>query len=69
MRSPLVVFETVVFCIAAVVLRWRGWQLQHFLFTVRWRDVLAAVVLLLITEFVDFVIWKAADVDSMTARS
>jgi hypothetical protein len=29
----LVVFETVAFCIAAVVLRWRGWQLQHFLFT------------------------------------
>jgi len=55
----LVIFETVAFCIAAVVLRWRGWQLQHFLFSVRWRDVLTAVVLLLVVEFVDFLIWKA----------
>ena len=55
----LVLFETVAFCIAAVVLRWRGWQLQRFLFSVRWRDVLAAVVLLVAVEFADFVIWKA----------
>ena len=49
----LVVFETVLFCIAALVLRWRGWQLQHFLFSVSWRDVLGAVALLLVTMFVD----------------
>lgn len=55
----LVVFETVAFCIAAVVLRWRGWQLQHFLFSVRWRDVLAAVVLLMATTLVNGLLWKA----------
>lgn len=54
----LVVFEAVAFCIAAVVLRWRGWQLRHFLFSVRWRDVLSALALLLIVELVDFVIWS-----------
>ena len=55
----LVVFETVAFCIAAVVLLWRGWQLQHFLFSVRWRDVLAAVVLLMATTFVNGLLWRA----------
>ena len=55
----LVVFETFLFCIAALVLRWRGWQLQHFLFSVSWRDVLGAVALLLVTMFVDFVLWTA----------
>ena len=52
-------FECVAFCIAAVVLRWRGWQLRHFLFPVHWRDVLAAVVLLIVSTLVDIVIWKA----------
>jgi membrane protease YdiL (CAAX protease family) len=55
----LVVFETVTFCIAAVVLRWRGWRLQHFLFTMRWRDVLAAVVLLFATTLVNGLLWTA----------
>lgn len=54
----LVVFEFVAFCIAAVVLRWRGWELRHFLFPVRWRDVLAAVLLLIVSTWVDIVIWK-----------
>jgi CAAX protease family protein len=54
----LVVFEGVVFCIAAVVLRWRGWQLQQFLFAVRWRDVLGAVVLLFVSTLVNAVIWS-----------
>jgi membrane protease YdiL (CAAX protease family) len=55
----LVVFETVLFCVATVVLRWRGWQLQHFLFSLRWRDVLAAVVLLIATTFVNGLLWTS----------
>lgn len=53
----LVVFETVAFCIGAVILRWRGWQLQHFLFSVRWRDVLAAVLLLFAITLINAVLW------------
>jgi len=55
----LIVFETVLFCIAAVVLRWRGWQLQRFLFSVSWRDVLGAVLLLLADTFVSVILWNA----------
>lgn len=54
----LVKFEFVAFCIAAVVLRWRGWQLPDFLFSVKWRDVLAALLLLLASILIDSVIWS-----------
>jgi membrane protease YdiL (CAAX protease family) len=55
----LVVFECSAFVIAAVVLRWRGWQLRHFLFPVQWRDVLAAVLLLGASMIANVVIWTA----------
>jgi membrane protease YdiL (CAAX protease family) len=55
----LVVFEIVLFSLAAVVLRWRGWQLRHFLFSLRWPDVLAAVLLLFATTLVNGLLWRA----------
>ncbi|HKS56314.1 MAG TPA: CPBP family intramembrane glutamic endopeptidase [Steroidobacteraceae bacterium] len=55
----LVVFELIAFCLAALVLRWRGWQLREFLFSVQWRDVLAAVLLLMLSVLVNFVLWYA----------
>lgn len=55
----LVVFEIVLFGLAAVVLRWRGWQLRHFLFSVQWHDVLAAVGLLFATTLVNGILWRA----------
>src|SRR4029079_9125554 len=44
---------------AAMVLRWRGWQLQDFLFSVKWRDVLAAFVLLILAAIANLVLWEA----------
>jgi hypothetical protein len=55
----LVVFESITFAMAAVVLRWRGWQLQDFLFSVKWRDVLAAFVLLILAAIANLVLWEA----------
>jgi uncharacterized protein len=55
----LVVFECIAFCAAFMVLRWRGWQLQHFLFSLQWRDVLAALGLLVASTVVNAVIWSA----------
>lgn len=55
----LVVFECVVFAVAALVLRWRGWQGRDFLFSVSWRDAVAAILLLIAAEFANFLIWEA----------
>jgi len=54
----LAVFECVMFCIAAIVLRWRGWQVQDFLFSISWSDVLAALVLLIFVNFSSFILWE-----------
>ncbi|HEY7641850.1 MAG TPA: CPBP family intramembrane glutamic endopeptidase [Steroidobacteraceae bacterium] len=54
----LVIFEIVAFCVATMVLRWRGWKLQQFLFSVSWRDVLAAAVLLFVTALFEASIWR-----------
>jgi membrane protease YdiL (CAAX protease family) len=55
----LIVFECIAFCAAAVVLRWRGWRLQDFLFSVKWHDLLAALVLLIASAFVNALVWIA----------
>lgn len=56
----LVVFEFVLFAIAAVVLRWRGWKLSDFAFRVTGRHVLVALVLLAVTTAADWIIWQVA---------
>src|SRR5689334_15871701 len=54
----LALFECAMFCVAAVVLRWRGWQLRDFLFSISWSDVLAALVLLIFANFASLVLWE-----------
>lgn len=55
----LIVFECIAFCATFVVLRWRGWQVRDFLFSLMWRDVLAALLLLAASAFVNAIIWSA----------
>jgi membrane protease YdiL (CAAX protease family) len=55
----LVVFECIMFAIAAVVLRWRGWRLQDFLFPVSWRQAPVAVGLLLLSGVINALLWEA----------
>jgi membrane protease YdiL (CAAX protease family) len=54
----LAVFECAMFCLAAVVLHWRGWRLQDFLFSISWSDVLAALVLLIFANFASLILWE-----------
>lgn len=54
----LVIFECATFAIAALVLRWRGWKAGDFLFSLQWRDVLAAVMLLALGAIANLVVWE-----------
>jgi uncharacterized protein len=54
----LVVFECIAFAVAALVLRWRGWQLRDFLFWITWRDALIALLLLVATQLANVLVWQ-----------
>jgi len=55
----LVIWESAMFAIGALVLRWRGWKAVDFRFAVTWRHLLAAAVLLFFSAVVDHFLWQA----------
>lgn len=56
----LVIFECAAFCVAATVLRWRGWTLSDFAFAITSRRALLGLVLLWVTYVADFLVWELA---------
>jgi membrane protease YdiL (CAAX protease family) len=55
----LVVWESSMFALGALVLRWRGWKAGDFMFAITWRHLLAAAVLLFCSAVVDQLLWQA----------
>jgi CAAX protease family protein len=54
----LVIWESLMFALGALVLRWRGWKAVDFMFPVTWRHLLMALVLLFFTTVVDRLLWQ-----------